>query len=177
MNDHGAAFCPESAEDMFGQAVMEYMEAKRSGTADRKDFQDRFAAVANDLGAFFAAEDSVEAALTPPSTLKSGATADATPAAKPVPFGKYQERQKARLDAFLRLRGELKNKKGLVDSATTISKVYRFLVYLQTCPDFAAIRDAAALAKLLEDEKKDWTLFWADVEALQEKLDAPVPKK
>jgi tetratricopeptide (TPR) repeat protein len=91
MNDHDAAFGPESAEDLFGQAVMEYMEAKRSGTADRKDFLERFAAVANDLEAFFAAEDSVEAALTPPSTLKSGPTADATPAAKPAPFGKYAD--------------------------------------------------------------------------------------
>jgi hypothetical protein len=39
-------------------------------------------------------------------------------------------------------------------------------LYWQNDPDLSAIRDAAALLKLPEDEQKAFTQFWGGVEAL-----------
>ena len=46
MKEDNAAFDSDLHENLFNQAILEYMEAKRSGTADRNDFVARFAAVA-----------------------------------------------------------------------------------------------------------------------------------
>ena len=83
-----------------------------------------------------------------------------------------EERRHARADALQWLQCELKNKELQVEGGGPMSKVRRFLIYLQTCPDFAAIRDSAALAKLPDAEQKDWTQFWADVDAVLKKAQA-----
>jgi hypothetical protein len=36
-------------------------------------------------------------------------------------------------------------------------------------PDFAGVRDAQALAKLPEEERKDWLQLWEEVAALRHK--------
>ena len=43
----------------------------------------------------------------------------------------------------------------------------------QSIPDFAGVRDSDALAKLPEDERKQWQKLWADVESLRQKATAP----
>jgi hypothetical protein len=45
------------------------------------------------------------------------------------------------------------------------------LWYWQANPDFAGVRDAAALAGLPQAERAAWQRLWADVQALLEKAD------
>jgi hypothetical protein len=56
------------------------------------------------------------------------------------------------------------------------AKVAATLRHWRKDADLAAIRDADALAKLPEAERKDWQAFWVGCEALMRKGDGPQPR-
>jgi serine/threonine-protein kinase len=87
------------------------------------------------------------------------------------------ERRSARRDALRWLQTELNNSRSLSQVSASIPRIRTFLLYCQNCPDFTAVRDAAALGKLPQAEREEWQQFWADVDALLKGLDKPAPKK
>jgi tetratricopeptide (TPR) repeat protein len=60
------------------------------------------------------------------------------------------------------------------DDPRAKAAVQERLVHWQRDPDFTAVREPAALAKLPESERAAWRQLWANVAALQKKV-APVP--
>ncbi len=60
-------------------------------------------------------------------------------------------------------------------SPTASADVQGWLRFWLADPDLAGIRDAVALAKLPEAERKEWQALWTDVEALLERAKGPKP--
>ena len=53
------------------------------------------------------------------------------------------------------------------------AEVQQTMLHWQQDTDLAGIRDAAALAKLPEAERKQWQALWAEVDALLQKVGKP----
>jgi tetratricopeptide (TPR) repeat protein len=87
-----------------------------------------------------------------------------------------KERQRWRKQALAWLRDDLAlwTKQVESGSAQQRAEAERQLRHRQTDPDLAGLRDAAALAKLPEDERAAWQQFWADVAAVLKKAGPPV---
>src|SRR5262249_20258697 len=81
------------------------------------------------------------------------------------------ERARLRGQALGWLRAYLRTGAALVDKVTPQQRaaLAKILRHWQANPDFAGVRDAAALAGLPEVERADWQQLWADVRALLEK--------
>ena len=47
-----------------------------------------------------------------------------------------------------------------------VKAALQILAHSKRDPDLAGIRDEAGLAKLPEDERETWRVFWADLEAV-----------
>ena len=87
-------------------------------------------------------------------------------------------RSKLRRQALGWLEAELAAWSRIVESGTPQdrAKVAATLRHWRKDADLAAIRDADALAKLPEAERKDWQAFWVGCEALMRKGDGPQPR-
>jgi hypothetical protein len=51
----------------------------------------------------------------------------------------------------------------------SIADVSQKLAHWKTDPDLADVRDPAAMAKLPDDEQREWRALWAEVDALTKK--------
>ncbi len=98
-------------------------------------------------------------------------------AGKDEPSPDEPARAKLRRQALEWLRAEKAVWAALLDGRDPKARaqVARTLRHWQVDTDLAGVRDAAALAKLPEAERKDWQALWADVDALLKKAQA-VPK-
>ena len=85
------------------------------------------------------------------------------------------EANRARLrgQALAWLQAHLRDRAAWVEKGTPQQRAVatKSLWYWQANPDFAGVRDAAALAGLPEAERADWQRLWADVQAVLEKAD------
>jgi len=92
------ALDPQTRELLFEEAVLAYLAQKQSGPVDKQALERRYAPVAAELAAFFAAEEAVGAVLSPPSSRQpagdtpgyccsAGRDAEGTL----PPFGKYAD--------------------------------------------------------------------------------------
>ena len=86
-------------------------------------------------------------------------------------------RAKLRQQAFDWLKTELRVWSKLVETANPqqSASITRTLQHWQEDTDLASIRDAEALAKLPEAERKEWESLWADVESLLKRAQAQAP--
>lgn len=81
-----------------------------------------------------------------------------------------ESRNAARHQALAWLRAELKSCADWLDRKPKESTpVVNVLERAQTDPDFASVRDAAALSKLPREEQAAWQQLWADVAAMRQR--------
>ena len=66
---------------------------------------------------------------------------------------------------------------GVSVSQATASPVTQQMEHWQKDTDLTGIRDKAALAKLLAEERVAWETLWADVSALLKKAQTPTQKE
>jgi serine/threonine-protein kinase len=97
-------------------------------------------------------------------------------AGKGADAGNFDDQERARLrkQALDWLRADLTL---LATGEVGRSRVARILGHWQKDSDLAAIRDAAALAKLSTDEQKAFTQLWSDVAELLKKAETPAKKE
>jgi hypothetical protein len=82
------------------------------------------------------------------------------------------ERAKLRRRALDSLKADLALRRRQVDSGTAEARasVHQILEFWKGDPDLAGIRQPEALARLPRAEQAEWKAFWAEAEALEQKI-------
>jgi Tfp pilus assembly protein PilF/tRNA A-37 threonylcarbamoyl transferase component Bud32 len=141
-----------------------------------QQFKKRYAAAARLYGDAFAVQPAL--AGHAPHRYNAACAAALAAAGLGIDAGKLAEQEKARLrgEALAWLKADLARwgKQLFSDKPPDRQVARKKLKHWQKDSDLASVRDPAALAKLPEAERKEWTKFWAEVAALLKKAG---PKK
>ena len=139
-----------------------------------RDYKKRHAAAARLYAAAFAADPRLGALTLPHRfvAIRSAALANSGQGADAIGLGP-KERARLRQQALDGLRSFLEALTQAAKNKAAHPMVRRSLGSWQTLPDFATIRDSAALSKLPEAERAAWRKLWADVAALLQKTEPP----
>jgi hypothetical protein len=139
-----------------------------------QDYKERYAAAARFYAGAFAA-------VPKPAEEPNGNRYDAACMAALAGCGQGDDaatlddagRARLRRQALDWLRGELAVWTKRAETPTDRPKVRQSMQHCQKDPDFAGVRDAAALANLPEPERAAWQKLWADVAELLKRTDEP----